>query len=48
MRGVKWFFADVDVGYVYIGRHVLAALGLNNCKLLAAAADRLNGVADTP
>jgi len=33
---------------VFVARHVLAALGLNNRVLLSAAADRHGGVVDIP
>lgn len=49
MRGFRWMIADdAELHHVYVGHHVLAALGLNNRILLAAAADRFNGVVDFP
>lgn len=46
LANVKWFVADDELDCIYIGRHVLAAIGLDNCKLLAIACDRNNGYID--
>ena len=43
---IKWFVADDELDCVYIGRHVLSAIGLSNKKLLAIACDRYKGYVD--
>jgi len=48
LRGIRWLVSDEEVQYVFVARHVLAALGLNNRVLLSAAADRHGGVVDIP
>lgn len=48
LRGVKWLVPDNNIAHVYLGRHVLRALGLDNRVLLAAARDRLGTVIEVP
>jgi len=48
LRGLKWLVAKNELGHVFLARHVLSALGLNNRVLLAAAADKYKGVVDIP
>ena len=43
LANVKWFVADDELECIYIGRHVLAAIGLDNRTLLAVAFDCNNG-----
>lgn len=48
LRGMEWMVSDKPVQNVLINRHVLQSIGLDNCKLLAAAADRFRGVVNVP
>lgn len=47
-RHIDWYVSTRNMEYVIIGRHGLAALGLDNKKLLAAACDRNDGIIDVP
>lgn len=42
-RNAKWMLTNDPIDRVHLGWHSLTALGLENRKLLAAAADRLKG-----
>ena len=44
----KWFVSVEEVEYVYLGRHVLASLGLDNQELMTAARSRLGREFDVP
>lgn len=46
LRNKRWLVSDEEVGHVYIARHVLDVLGVNNRVLLAAVADRAGSVID--
>ena len=46
LENIKWFVSEDELECIYIGRHVLAALGLDNRKLLAIASDRNHGFVD--
>lgn len=46
LRDMKWLVSDDEVQYVFVARHVLDAIGLNNRVLLAAATDRHGGIFD--
>ena len=48
LRGIKWLISDAEVDKVFIGRHVLSAVGLNYRTLLSAACDRFEGLVDVP
>ena len=40
-RNAKWFVSEEEVEYVYLGRHVLASLGLDNQEFMTGARSRL-------
>lgn len=47
LRNLKWLVADEAMPSVaYLGRHFLAAIGLDNRVLLAVARDRFDGMVD--
>ena len=46
LRNVTWLISERETPHVIIGRPVLAALGLDNRKLLAAACDDNHGAVD--
>ena len=46
LANIKWFVSEDELECIYIGRDVLAALGLDNRKLLAIASDRNHGFVD--
>lgn len=48
LRRIKWLVTKEELQHIFLSRHVLSALGLDNRVLLAAAADRRNGVMDIP
>lgn len=48
LRGIKGLVCDEPLTHAFIGRYVLAALGLDNRVMLAAARDRLGSVLDMP
>ena len=48
LRNVKWLVSDAPMTHAYLGRHLLAALGMDNRVLMAAARDRLGSVVDVP
>lgn len=48
LRGMEWMVSDKPVQNVLINRQVLQAIGLDNRKLLAAAADRFQGIVNVP
>lgn len=48
LRKAKWLVSEDEVEYVYLGRHVLAAMGLDNQELMTAARDRLGSEVDVP
>lgn len=41
LRNVKWLVSDAPMTHAYLGRHLLAALGMDNQVLMGAARDRL-------
>ena len=43
---VKWFVSDKQLDCIYIVRHVLAVIGIDNLKLLSIACDHYNGHVD--
>ncbi|CAN8068085.1 unnamed protein product [Agarophyton chilense] len=46
--GIKWLICEDISDFVYIDRHVMSSLGLNNQEILAAACGRLQGEVEVP
>lgn len=48
LRNLVWFVTNEDIDQAIIGRPVLDAIGCDNRKILASAADQNGGVIDVP
>ena len=48
LRKTKWLVREDEIEYAYLGRLVLAAMGLDNQEVINAARDRLKSEVDVP
>lgn len=46
LRGIERLVTENEVHHVFIDRHILVSIGLNNQTLLAAAADRFGSLVE--